>query len=229
MEFGQWVPGLSPHDALGQLGARPGYKEGAKNHHIPLEGLSLPANAAYAGLIPGSGRLPWRRKWLPTPVFLAGKSHGQRSLMGYNPWGCKKSDMTEHTIYIDYHYCHNNQFLTVNGGAGRATQQMLCVSWCPSWGSGPTHPIAWVDPPYHLGSVWRPRVQTGQACRAQAGTAQRRVVHAPRALESGEQVPVSHPLVAPWSGLVTPPVRLSHGKQAAVTTLVGPRVVTRTK
>ena len=58
MEFGQWVPGLSPHYDLGQLGARPGYKEGAKNHHIPLEGLSLLANAAYAGLIPGSGRSP---------------------------------------------------------------------------------------------------------------------------------------------------------------------------
>ena len=60
MEFGQWVPGLSPHDTLGQLGARPGYKEGAKNHHILLEGLSLPANATYAGLIPGLGRYPGR-------------------------------------------------------------------------------------------------------------------------------------------------------------------------
>ena len=30
-----------------------------------------------------------------TPVFLPGESHGQRSLMGYNPWGCKESDMTE--------------------------------------------------------------------------------------------------------------------------------------
>lgn len=29
--------------------------------------------------------------------------------------------------------------------AGRATQQMLCASWCPSWGSGPTHPITWVQ------------------------------------------------------------------------------------
>ena len=38
---------------------------------------------------------PWRRKWQPTPVFLPGKSHGQRSLVGYCPWGRKESDMTE--------------------------------------------------------------------------------------------------------------------------------------
>ena len=37
----------------------------------------------------------WRRKWQPTPVFLLGESHGQRSLMGYRSWGCKESDMTE--------------------------------------------------------------------------------------------------------------------------------------
>ena len=32
---------------------------------------------------------PWRRKWQPTPVFLPGKFHGQRSLVGDNPWGCR--------------------------------------------------------------------------------------------------------------------------------------------
>ena len=37
----------------------------------------------------------WRRKWQPTPVFLPGESHGQRSLVGYSPWGRKESDMTE--------------------------------------------------------------------------------------------------------------------------------------
>ena len=40
---------------------------------------------------------PWRRKWQPTPVFLSGKSHGQRSLVGYSPWCRKESDPTEHT------------------------------------------------------------------------------------------------------------------------------------
>src|SRR5574337_504401 len=41
------------------------------------------------------GKFPWRRKWQPTPVFLPGKSHGWRSLVGYSPWGRKKSDTTE--------------------------------------------------------------------------------------------------------------------------------------
>ena len=36
------------------------------------------------------GKIPWRRKWQPTPVFLPGKSHGQRSLVGYSPWGHKR-------------------------------------------------------------------------------------------------------------------------------------------
>ena len=44
---------------------------------------------------PWVGKIPWRRKWQPTPVFLPGESHGQRSLVGYSPWGPKESDMTE--------------------------------------------------------------------------------------------------------------------------------------
>ena len=44
-------------------------------------------NAGDLGPTPESGRFPWRRKWQPSPVFLPGESHGQRSLMGYSPWG----------------------------------------------------------------------------------------------------------------------------------------------
>ena len=40
-------------------------------------------------------KIPWRSKWQPTPVLLPGKSHGQRSLVGYSPWGRKESDTTE--------------------------------------------------------------------------------------------------------------------------------------
>ena len=40
-------------------------------------------------------KTPWRRKWQPTPVFLSGESHGQRSLVGYSPWHSKESDTTE--------------------------------------------------------------------------------------------------------------------------------------
>ena len=44
---------------------------------------------------PWVGKIPWRREWLPTPVFLPGKFHGHRSLEGYSPWDHKQSDMTE--------------------------------------------------------------------------------------------------------------------------------------
>jgi len=40
-------------------------------------------------------KLPWRREWQPTPVFLPGEFHGQRSLAGYSSWGHKESDTTE--------------------------------------------------------------------------------------------------------------------------------------
>ena len=49
------------------------------------------------GSIPGWGRFPWRRAWQPTPVFLPGESHGQRSLGAYSPWGRTESDTTEAT------------------------------------------------------------------------------------------------------------------------------------
>ena len=41
------------------------------------------------------GKIPWRRAWQPTPVFLPGESRGQRSLAGYSPWGQKELDTTE--------------------------------------------------------------------------------------------------------------------------------------
>ena len=47
-------------------------------------------------------KIPWRRKWQPTPVFLPGKSHGQRRLSGYSRWGCKSvrhNLLTEQPLY----------------------------------------------------------------------------------------------------------------------------------
>ena len=44
------------------------------------------------GFSPWVGKIPWRRKRLPAPVFLPGESHGQRSLVGYSPWGRKVLD-----------------------------------------------------------------------------------------------------------------------------------------
>ena len=47
------------------------------------------------GFDPWVGKIPWRRKWQPTPVFLPGKFHAQRILEGYRPWGHTESDRTE--------------------------------------------------------------------------------------------------------------------------------------
>ena len=63
---------------------------------------NMPASAGDAGSIPGSGKMPWKRKWQLTRVFLPEESHGQRSQVGYSSWGHKESDMTELTHDIPY-------------------------------------------------------------------------------------------------------------------------------
>ena len=73
--------------------------------HMGFPGGSDGKESAYntgdPGSIPGSGRSPGEGNgWLPTPVFLPGEFHGQRSLAGYSPWGHKESDTTEQlTLY----------------------------------------------------------------------------------------------------------------------------------
>ena len=55
------------------------------------------------GLDPWVGKIPWRRKWLPTPVFLPGEFHEQRSLADYSPWDHKELDMTEQLTHTHTH------------------------------------------------------------------------------------------------------------------------------
>ena len=50
------------------------------------------------GFEPWVRKIPWRRKWQPTPVFLSGKFHGQKSLAGYSQWSRKELDTTEHAF-----------------------------------------------------------------------------------------------------------------------------------
>ena len=61
-------------------------------------------NAGDLGLIPESGRFPWRSKWQPTPVLLPGESHGWRNLMGDSPRGCKELDTTER-LHFQFSKC----------------------------------------------------------------------------------------------------------------------------
>ena len=59
------------------------------------DGKESTCNAGDLGSIPWVGKIPQRRAWQPTPIFLPGEFHGQRSLVGCSPWGHKESDVTE--------------------------------------------------------------------------------------------------------------------------------------
>ena len=63
--------------------------------------------------------LHWRRTWQPTPVFLPGKSHGRRSLVGCSPWGREESDTTER--------CHFHFSLSCTGGGNGNPLQCSCL------------------------------------------------------------------------------------------------------
>ena len=64
-----------------------------------LSGKESTCQCRSCGFHPWVGKIPWwRRAWQPTPVFLPGEFHGQRSLVDHSPWGCKESDTTEHAI-----------------------------------------------------------------------------------------------------------------------------------
>ena len=68
------------------------------------------------GFSPWIRKVPWKRKWQPTPVILPGESHGQRSLVGYSPWACKETRRSDST--------------TTTTKARRWTQKMyLLICW----------------------------------------------------------------------------------------------------
>ena len=67
----------------------PGGVSGKKKKNPPANAGDVRNAGSYVG------KIPWRRAWQPTPVFLPGESHGQRSLAGYSPWSHKESDITE--------------------------------------------------------------------------------------------------------------------------------------
>ena len=90
------------------------------NLHFTLLALGFPGGASdkepacqcqrykRCGFDSSIGKVPWRRTWQPTPVFLFGESHGQRSLVGYSLQGCKESnaiEATQHTLLALSYIC----------------------------------------------------------------------------------------------------------------------------
>ena len=88
---------------FGNKGRNP-YLEGSQIK-LPwwLGGQESVCQAGVLGSIPGLGRSPWRSKWLPTQVFLLGKSHVQKSLVGYSPWSHKR---VRHDLAIKWQHSH---------------------------------------------------------------------------------------------------------------------------
>ena len=75
------------------------------------------------------GKIPWRRKRQPTPVFLPGEFHGQRRLVGYSPWGHKELDTTEHThftllLWTQHFHCRGPTW--VQSLVGQLRSHELC-------------------------------------------------------------------------------------------------------
>ena len=95
---------------------------------------------------PWVGKIPWRRKWQPTPVFLPGKFHEQRILVGYSPWGCKSqtwlSDQTATTI-------HKLQYMSWASWVSLGVQNMTSDNWNSFWGN------------VHFGSPWYQPISKG--------------------------------------------------------------------
>ena len=71
-----------------------GIQSHTKGFPCNSDGKASACNVGGPMVHPWVGKIPWKRAWLPTPVFLPGKFRGQRSLAGYGPWGCKGSDTT---------------------------------------------------------------------------------------------------------------------------------------
>ena len=91
-------------------------------------------------LIPG--KIAWRRTWQPAPVFLPGESHGQRSLAGHSPWGCKESDKTEVTVHVHTHPVSQMRKLKLQQGKKLVqVTQYRQQSWNPNLNLSDSTPI----------------------------------------------------------------------------------------
>ena len=81
-------------------------------------------------LNPWVGMIPWRREWQPTPAFLPGESHGQRSLVGYSPQGHKELDKTDSWACIHTHtHIHSVQRKSAKAWHFIYTQKTSSSGW----------------------------------------------------------------------------------------------------
>ena len=86
-----------------------------------LPGGSVVKESPYHGrrhrFNPWVGKIHWRTEWQPTPAFLRGKSHGQRSLADYSPWGRKSQTWLSDSHHCSWTCCHPNEKSLTGGWA----------------------------------------------------------------------------------------------------------------
>ena len=75
---------------------------------------------------------PWRGAWQHTSVLLLGKSHGERSLVGYSPCGCRESDMTETTVHTCTKAESMNKYLAISLLNTYPTERNCGLLWWPT-------------------------------------------------------------------------------------------------
>ena len=91
-----------------------------------LSGKESACQCPISRFCPWVGKIPWRRKWQPTPISFSGKSHGQRSLVGYSPWGHKKLNMINNMN-------NSNAFWNLTPDYNLKMFPILCVAFSLWW------------------------------------------------------------------------------------------------
>ena len=104
----QQYPGICSTCWEAQSPVRPDQRYSPSPYYVPFlldpqrcsfssgsDGKESACNAGDSSSIPGLGKIPWKREWLPTLVFLPGNFHGQRSLVGHSPWAGQRVDTTK--------------------------------------------------------------------------------------------------------------------------------------
>ena len=93
-----------------------GWGEGEDHNGLSATSFSIHKEPACQcrRFLPWVRKIPWRKKWQPTPVFLPGKSHGQRSLVGHGPWNLKR---VRHDLVTKQQQKPDNMWLTLENSA----------------------------------------------------------------------------------------------------------------
>ena len=95
-----------------------------------LSGKELASQCRRSGFDPWVGKIPWRKKWQPTPEFLPGEFHGQRSLVGCSPWDPTELDMSEQLTFSMYYCCHSVPDVQAGFRKDRGTRDQIAnIRW----------------------------------------------------------------------------------------------------